>query len=86
MKVYKIYKCKKRKNISPEKLVQQIAIPLIQQGNKTNTYYKFVLDDVWHAIYDYYDFDFEAREIVGQTIWDCFEKYCDQYRYKYHIE
>ena len=50
MKVYKIYKCKRKKNISPQELVQQIAIPMIKEGNKTNTYYKFVLDDIWNYI------------------------------------
>lgn len=86
MKVYKIYKCRRQKNISPKELVESIAIPLIKKGNKTNTYYKIVLDDVWHSIHDYYDFDIEARKEVCTEIWNCFEKYCDQYRSKYHIE
>ena len=86
MKIYKIYKCRRQKNISPKELVQQIAIPMIEKGNKTNTYYKLVLDDIWNYIYDHYDFDLEAHDEVSHEIWNCFEKYCDQYRNKYHIE
>ena len=41
MKVYKIYKCRRQKNISPKELVESIAIPLIKKGNRTNTYYQY---------------------------------------------
>ena len=86
MKVYKIYKCRRQKNISPKELVEQIAIPMIKKGNRKNTYYKIVLDDIWNYIYDHYNFDLEASGIVREEIWNCFEKYCDQYRSKYHIK
>ena len=41
---------------------------------------------IYGIIYDHYDFDLEASGIVREEIWNCFEKYCDQYRSKYHIK